>query len=113
MNEYTSKDLIKNTIMHGKVIVFEECYISEEYETVTGYFIISKTVLEILLPNKYPEAEHGEISIEYPINNPEVGAALCMVSPTKDGSDYDWNDYLFCNEVIGYMIDITEKHRNK
>ena len=78
--------------------------------TVTGYFIIDKKTLELLKPGQYPEAEHGEISVEYPINHPEVPYATCMISPTKDGSDYDWSDYLFCNEIVTKLIDEIEKH---
>lgn len=69
---------------------FEEKYISNEYGTTTLYLTAPKE----LVADRYPEAEHATISIEYPTamrNTPIL--ATVMISPTKDGMDYDWSDY--------------------
>ena len=76
--------------MKDSRIEFEERYISEEYGTTTCYFIIDKSMLEQYRPGKYPEAEHGTISIEYPTECPDPNLTSVMISPTKDGMDYDW-----------------------
>ena len=94
--------------MLDKRIQFEELYISEFYETTTGYFTIDKSLLEELLPGKYPEAESGEISIEYPTNRPETSMVTVMISPTKDGNDYDWSDYNLNYEQINELVVMVE-----
>lgn len=66
----------------------EDKYVSEEYETITLYFIGPKD----MVADKYPDAESTELSVEFPINNPNCKYATVMISPTKDGSDYDWYD---------------------
>lgn len=87
-------------------IKFEEKVISEEYETTTLYFIAPKEILN----GKYPEAERGEISIEFPTNNPEASYASVMFSPTKDGVDYDWFDVDLSYDEIEKLINLAEKN---
>lgn len=89
---------------------YDESYVSDTFETTTGYFMIDKNFLEELRPGQYPEAEHGEIAVEYPTDCPEASAATVMASPTKDGSDYDWTDVDLPSEIIEVLINITEMH---
>ena len=89
---------------------YDGSYVSSTYGTTTGYFIIDKSLLEELCPGRYPEAEHGEISIEYPTDDPQAYMAMVMVSPTKDGSDYDWTDINLPYEIIDVLVNITEMH---
>lgn len=89
---------------------YEESYVGNTYETTIGYFMIDKNFLEELRPGQYPEAEHGEISVEYPIDCPEASSAIVMVSPTKDGSDYDWTDIELPYEIIEVLINVIEMH---
>ena len=80
--------------MTDKRIKFEEKYEDEEYGTTTLYFIAPKEMLD----GKYPEAEHAEISIEFPTANPEPAYAIVEMSPTKydeeseSYTDFDWFD---------------------
>ncbi len=46
-----------------KKVILEDQYKSDEYETMTLYFIAPKEWLEGL----YPDAVHTEISVEYPL----------------------------------------------
>lgn len=76
----------------AKKVILEDRYKSDEYETMTLYFIAPKEWLDGL----YPDAVHTEISVEYPLNCPEASAATIMVSPTRDlgedgYEDYDWS----------------------
>ena len=89
-------------------ISYEESYVSSTYETTTGYFTIDKSLLEELRPGQYPEAEHGELSVEYPTERPEVNMTTVMVSPTKDGSDYDWAYVNLSYEIIEDLISVVE-----
>ena len=77
----------------AKKVILEDRYKSDEYETMTLYFIAPKEWLDGL----YTDAVHTEISVEYPLNCPEASAATVMVSPTRDlgedgYEDYDWSD---------------------
>lgn len=89
---------------------YEESYVSNTYGTTIGYFMIDKNFLEELRPGQYPEAEHGEIYVEYPTVYPKASATIGMVSPTKDGRDYDWTDVVLPSEIIEVLINIIEMH---
>ena len=79
-----------------KKVILEDQYKSDEYETMTLYFIAPKEWLPG--PPPYAVSTTGtEISVEYPLNCPEAYAATVMVSPTRDlgedgYEDYDWSD---------------------
>lgn len=98
---------MKKTIPNFDIqqVEFEECYINEEYETTTLYFIAPKEWLN----GSYPEAVHSEISVEYPTNQPEVKYVMAMLSPTRvdeygNAEDYDWFDIdLFYSEIEALM----------
>ena len=89
------------------LVKFEEKYISDVYGTTTYYFTIDKVLLDLLRPNQYPEAEHGEISVEFPTGYLELGHTYIQISPTKDGSDYDWSDLILCNEILEKLMDLA------
>lgn len=97
--------------MIDKNIKFEESYISEEYGTITLYFIAPKEMLN----GKYPEAESMEISVEFPIGNIEARYGIVMFSPTKydeEGesyTDYDWFEVPLPFEEIEKLIKIAEE----
>lgn len=91
-------------------VELEEKYVSEEYGTTTLYFIVPKE----MLIESYPEAESTEISIEFPTSIPHSEYATVMISPTKDGLDYDWCDKEFTDDdvekLIAYGIEKGENH---
>lgn len=98
--------------MFDSGVELEELYYDDYYETTTAYFLIEKSVLDELHPGKYPEAEHGCISIEYPTGLIDIDYAQVCISPTKDGSDYDWTDLDLPHEDIEKLlrlIDLKEK----
>lgn len=81
-------------------IEFEESYVDEYYETITLYFIGPKE----MIARNYPEAESTEILVEFPINSPHSEHATVMISPTKDGSDYDWSNICLPEDEIDKLI---------
>ena len=88
----------------------EERYDSELYKTTTLFFIGPKEILN----DKYPEAESTEISVEFITEDPYKLYPEIMISPTKDGEDYDWN-YLYIddpdvvNKLISIGLNLKEK----
>lgn len=91
-------------------VKFEEKYENKEYQTVTLYFIAPKE----WLGNRFHEAVHSEISVEYPINQPEAIYATVMMSPTKiktnyDSEDYDWFDIVLLPSEIELLMDLANK----
>ena len=90
-------------------VIFEEKYISDTYNSVTLYFITPKEWLN----GKYPEAEHSEICLEYPIDHPEAMYAVAMLSPTKDCEDYDWFDIKLTNSEIESLMKLAEANKKE
>lgn len=93
----------------AKKVILEDRYKSNEYETMTLYFIAPKEWLD----GFYPDAVHAEISVEYPLNCPEASAATVMVSPTRDlgedgYEDYDWNDLELSPSDIETLIGMAK-----
>lgn len=83
-------------------IKFEEDYDNELFDEHTLYFIAPKD----LVKDKYPEAEHSTISLE-------LTTRTTMISPTKDGMDYDWSDIEFDNDIIDRLIELYVLHKNR
>lgn len=82
---------------------FEERVDNEFLGTTTLYFIGPKD----LISDKYPEVESTEIMIEFNTNNPHGQYPEIMISPTKDGMDYDWNyAYVDDPDVVKRLIGI-------
>ena len=92
-------------------IKFDESYISEEWGTITLYFMAPKEMLY----GKYPEAESMEISIECPREYVDARYATVMFSPTKYDEeedcyvDYDWFDVNLSYEEIEELIKLAEE----
>ncbi len=66
-------------------IEFEERYI-DTVGNVALYFIAPKEFVS----DKFPEAEHATISIIYHASDKDFDNCFTEISPTTDGSDYDW-----------------------
>ena len=92
-------------------IKFEESYVSEEYGTITLYFIAPTEMLN----GEYPEAECMTISVECPREYISPSYATVMFSPTKYDedeeaySDYDWFDVDMSYEDIEALIELAEQ----
>lgn len=84
-------------------LVLEERVDSEVFGFTTLYFIGPKE----LINDKYPEAESTEISVEFDTDNPYGPYLDIMISPTKDGEDYDWS-YLYIDDsgIVSKLIEI-------
>ena len=50
--------------------------------------------------------EYATICIELPVNKITPDWAYVTVSPTKDGSDYDWSEIELSNDTISELIDL-------
>lgn len=83
-------------------IKFEEAYDNAPFDEYTLYFIAPKD----LVKDKYPEAEHSTISLE-------LTTRTTMISPTKDGMDYDWSDIELDNDTIDKLIELYVLHKNR
>lgn len=94
MNESMKLDISK--------IKFEEDYDNAPFEEYTLYFIAPRD----LVKNKYPEAEHSTISLE-------LTTRTTMISPTKDGVDYDWYDIELDNDTIDRLIALYILYKNR
>ena len=81
-------------------IKFEEVYDNAPFEEFTLYFIAPID----LVKDKYPEAEHSTISLE-------LTTRTTMISPTKDGVDYDWYDIELDNDTIDRLIALYILHK--
>ena len=94
MNENMKLDISK--------IEFEEAYDNAPFEEYTLYFIAPSD----LVKDKYPEAEHSTISLE-------LTTRTTMISPTKNGMDYDWSDIKLDNDTIDRLIALYVLHKNR
>lgn len=83
-------------------IKFEEAYDNAPFDEYTLYFIAPKDLVKV----KYPEAEHSTISLE-------LTTRTTMISPTKDGTDYDWSDIELDNDTIDRLIELYVLHKNR
>lgn len=80
-------------------IKFEEFYNNMPFEEYTLYFIAPKN----LVKDKHPEAEHSTISLD-------IISRTAMISPTKDGIDYDWYDIELDNNTMDELIALYASH---
>lgn len=79
-------------------VKFEEAYDNTPFEEYTLYFIAPKD----LVKDKHPEAEHSTISLE-------LRTRTAMISPTKNGTDYDWSDIELEPDTIDKLIAMQEE----
>lgn len=87
--------MVKRYIMNIDIskIKFEEAYDNAPFEEFTLYFIAPKD----LVKDKYPEAEYSTISLE-------LTTRTTMISPTKNGMDYDWSDIKLDDDTMDRLI---------
>lgn len=79
---------------------------SEVFGLTTLYFIGPKEVLKEF----YPKCDSTEISVEFLSENPHGAYPCLMISPTKNGEDYDWSDlYIEDFAAVHKLIDIGLK----
>ena len=90
-------------------IQFEERVDNERFGETVLYFIAPKSMLE----GKYPEAESMEISITFPQTHLEPEYASVIFSPTKDGSDYDWDYADLSYENIKALMKLAGLQRSE
>lgn len=81
-------------------IDFEEAYDNAQLKEHTLYFIAPRD----LVKDKYPEAEHSTISLE-------LTTRTAMISPTKNGTDYDWSDLKLDNDTMDRLIALYVLHK--
>ena len=99
--------------MLDKRIVFEDEYVTEEYGTITYYFVGPKELLKEFMNKEYPEVEAFTISVECPINKQEGRYAEVEMSPVYEGSDYDWSDIDLPYEEVDALIALAHKSRKE
>lgn len=79
-------------------IDFEEA----QFKECTLYFIAPRE----LVKDKYPEAEHSTISLE-------LTTRTAMISPTKNGMNYDWSDIKLDNGTMDRLIALYVLHKTR
>lgn len=71
--------------------------------------LLGNTVLFFIAPkewivDKYPEADSAEISCEFHTVKPTDGLISVMISPTKNGSGYDWDNLEINDRTVKELI---------
>lgn len=62
----------------------------ERFESALGYTVLYFIAPKELVADRYPEAEHATVCIEWSDSDKEMDNYSVTISPTKDGEDYDW-----------------------
>jgi hypothetical protein len=57
-----------------------------------------------LLNGKYPEAESATLELVCELGNPEKFSLPILISPTKDGEDYDWDAISVDPEIAWQLL---------
>lgn len=83
-------------------IEFEEAYDDALFKEYILFFIAPKD----LVKDKYPEAEHFTISLE-------LTTRTAMISPTKNGMEYDWSDIELDNDTMDKLIALYVLHKKR
>lgn len=73
--------------------------------------LLGNTVLFFNAPkewiaDKYPKAKSAEISVGFTTASPFRNLCSVMVSPTKDGNDYDWHNLELDDKTVKELIKI-------
>ena len=103
----------ENVMLH-KGIEFDEKW-NREDKTCVLWFTAPKEILEDIFPNKYPEAEDAEISLEFPTLELVAENAVVEISPTKYDEDeeayvdYDWNEIDIPLDEIAALIKLAKE----
>ena len=89
----------------------EDIFYTPEFNSFCLYFIGPKE----MIIDSYPDAESTELSIDFVNDNTHSESVEVMISPTKDGSDYDWNYFKLdaeeIDKLITYGLESIEKDR--
>lgn len=94
---------------------FSDMHDNAELGTRTLYFDASKE----LVTHRYPNAESTDISVEFPLDEPEAYNAQVMFGPVRaypGGSGfetYDWDTVYLPDEDIKALMDMAEKAMKK
>lgn len=78
---------------------FEESY-GGVFGDMVLYFIAPKE----LVADKYPDAEHATVCIEWNDSDKEIDNYFVTISPTKDGEDYDWMPFELDTNDIDLLV---------
>lgn len=85
--------------------VIDEVELEDEWENeFTGEDTLWFSAPMKLLNGKYPEAESATLELMCELGHPEKFSLPIMVSPTKDGEDYDWNAISVDPEVAWQLL---------
>lgn len=73
--------------------------------------LLGNTILFFIAPkewiaDKYPEADSAEISCGFTTIKPIDGLISVMISPTKNGNVYNWDNLELDNKTIKELIKI-------
>ncbi len=80
-------------------ITYDDMGIYGGGEVTTLYFTAPITLLPFYNEEQYISCEECEISLTI-----REDITLCRMSPTLDGSDYDWNDVILSLESINALL---------
>lgn len=83
-------------------IKYEETFVGL-YGDTTHYFTAPKELIE----DNYPDCEHATISIE----RDGWGGYICMISPTADSLDYDWEYFDLDNECVIALMKLVPQDK--
>lgn len=84
----------------------ETIHSSQALGTTTVFFEGPKEMLN----DKYPEADSASILMEFRTDKPHSQYPALLISPTKNGSDYDWNDlYIDDFDAVQKLFELISK----
>ena len=85
-------------------VYYDDSFINSNYHMATFWFIGPVELLE----GKYEDADACAIQIEVPIYAFNADHADVMISPTKDGEDFDWCPYELDEEWVEQLLSVAK-----
>ena len=82
----------------------------EQFESALGYTVLYFIAPKELVSDRYPEAEHATVCIEWDDSDKETDNCSVTISPTKDGEDYDWMPFDLDSYDVSQLIDKVVKN---
>ena len=76
----------------------------ERFESALGYTVLYFIAPKDLVADRYPEAEHATVCIEWSDSDKEMDNYSVTISPTKDGEDYDWTPFELDADDVEQLI---------
>ena len=76
----------------------------ERFESALGYTVLYFIAPKELVSDRYPEAEHATVCIEWSDSDKEMDNYSVTISPTKDGEDYDWMPFEIDSSDVEQLI---------